>query len=379
MAAGRTAGVCTTQCLLVGEDMVSQRNMAGVRGARSLLNDPAVECAIIEQPRQGILDFGHPCDMHDVGVLLNVQDDHIGIDGIATLDDMARLKAEVLRRARSAIVINAEDRRCLAVRELADCPRHLLVARDPETPALRTHLTAGGEGVYLETHDEEQWIVMARGEAAVRLIPVLQLPSALNGRLSFNISNAMFAAAIAWAQGLEPHAIRGALAGFANSAEDNPGRYNFIDGLPYRVLLDYAHNPEGMRELLSIVDNFPVAGRRRLLNLKLGNRHKAHFQELAPAMARTFDTFVLGCDERPTREGGDYGKDDPVALMLAATSAALRQSGVGEDRIVCEAGRPEVFRKMFELAQPGDLVVILAEPWEALEALSEVRRQSPVR
>ncbi|MCB2058911.1 MAG: hypothetical protein KDE21_00240 [Novosphingobium sp.] len=376
MAAGKTAGVCTTQGLLVGNDLASTKNMAGAPGARILMHDPAVESAIVEQPRQGILYLGHPFDQHDVGALLNVQDDHIGVDGIASLDDMARLKAEVLRRARSAVVVNAEDSRCLAVRQLAGCPRHLLVARDPATPALREHLAAGGEGVFLQEYEGESWIALARGGETIPLMPVSQIPSSLNGVLRFNVCNAMFAAAIAWAQGLEPKTIREALAAFENSFDDNPGRYNFIDGQPFQVLLDYAHNPDSARELFTFVAGLPAEGKRRLLNLKLGNRHKSHFQELAPQMARTFDSFVLGCDERRTREGGDYGSDDPVALMLDACRQALHTSGVGESRMVCEARRPEIFRKMFEQALPGDLIVILAEPWEALEALSELRRDT---
>ena len=111
--AGLRAGVCTTHCLRIGEETVSTRNLSGFPGARILLNDPAVEVAIIEMPRKGLIIFGHPCDRYDVAALLNIQDDHLGSLGIDTLDQMAELKSEVLQRARQAVVVNGDDPACV--------------------------------------------------------------------------------------------------------------------------------------------------------------------------------------------------------------------------------------------------------------------------
>lgn len=142
------------------------------------------------------------------------------------------------------------------------------------------------------------------------------MPSTLDGALRFNVINAMFAAGIAWAQRLELKPIRDALASFENSPRDNPGRYNFIEGLPWQVLLDYGHNPDALRELVSFVEGLPVTGKRRLLNLKLGNRHRSHFEEVAPLLARTFDSFVLGCDARRTRKEGITATTIPSGRCL---------------------------------------------------------------
>ena len=141
-AAGKVTGVCTTVAVRIGNQRVTTKNLSGWPGARIILEDPGVEAAVFEMPRKGLLKFGHPCDRYDVAALLNVQDDHIGADGIDTLEQMAELKAEVLERAGRAIVINADDPRCLAMRSRAGTDRHILVG-GAEGPAIDEHRRAG--------------------------------------------------------------------------------------------------------------------------------------------------------------------------------------------------------------------------------------------
>jgi cyanophycin synthetase len=118
-ANGTTAGVCTTNGTWVGQELIHHENLSGLPGASMLLKDSSVEAAVLELPRKGLIKFGHPCDHYDVAALLNVQDDHIGVDGVNTLQQMAVLKAEVLKRAKQAVVVNAEDPICLGVLPLA--------------------------------------------------------------------------------------------------------------------------------------------------------------------------------------------------------------------------------------------------------------------
>ena len=145
LTAGRRAGVCTTQGVWVGQDRLTGDNLSGFPGGRILLNDPSVEVAVMEMPRKGLIRFGHPCDRYDVGALLNLQDDHIGVDGIHSLQAMAELKAEVLERATGAVVVNAEDPLTLAMLGRSGAPRRILVASRADVPALRQHLSANGE------------------------------------------------------------------------------------------------------------------------------------------------------------------------------------------------------------------------------------------
>ena len=372
--AGKLTGVCTTSTLRIGDEIVSTANLSGQPGARAILNDPAVQAGVFEMPRKGLIYFGHPCDHYDVAALLNVTDDHLGIDGIDTLEQMAELKAEVLERASGAIVVNADDQLCLAMRSRAGAGRHILVARDPANFAVGEHRAHGGEAVFLALREGARSIVLATGGNENVVMPVHEIPATVDGLLRFNETNAMFAAALAWAQGIDIAVIRRALATFTNSAEQNPGRCNFIEGLPFRVLLDYAHNPDGAGEICSIASGLPVSGRRIVCILTIGNRHPGHAVAAAPVLAETFDEIVLGCDPQRVHDCAEYAGDDPTATMLSATRQLLLDAGVAPDRIATEADPSTAIARTLHMAAPGDLVVVLAEPGEALPVIAEFLR-----
>lgn len=363
LTAGRMAGVCTTQNVRIGERVVTRRELSGYPGARMILTDPAVEAAIIELPRKGLLVFGHPCDRYDVAAMLNVQDDHLGEFGIDTLGEMAELKAEVLQRATDAVVVNADDPRCMKMLSRSGTERHLLVAADRETVA--GHRQAGGEAVFPAELDGRRWIILAVGGVETPLIPVGEIPATMNGLLRFNESNAMFAAALAHAQGVDVECIRSALGTFRNSFDQNPWRYNFIEGYPFQVLVDYAHNPDGVRELCRVVSEIPVAGRRRLYCQMIGSRHPEHVSDLAPVLVATFDELVMACDFEETTGHRAYAGDDPVATMLARTEAALVAAGAAGESISLSPDPVAGLRALVQRAEPGDLVVVLAEPDDA--------------
>jgi len=378
-AAGKCAGVCTTALVRIGDQVVSTDNLSGQPGARIILNDPAVEAAVLEMPRKGLAYFGHPCDRYEVAALLNVQDDHLGVDGIDTLEQMAELKSEVLARADRAIVVNAEDPLCLAMRARAVTDRHILVARGPLVEAVVEHRRGGGEAVFIDTRQGRRWIVVATGATESALMPVDDVPATMNGLLAFNESNALFATGLAWAQGIDGDTIRRALSCFANSAEQNPGRYNFIDGLPFDVLLDFAHNPDGVRGICALVRALPVTGRRLLCSLNVGSRHPAHLEALTTELASTFDEFVLGCDPALVGRCPEYAGDDPDATMLTRWRALLQDRGVDPAVIAVEPDRRAALRDALGRARAGDLVVLLADHDEARRAVDRWRNDAGAR
>jgi cyanophycin synthetase len=308
-AAGRRAGVCTTAVVRIDDQIVSTENLSGQPGARIILNDPGVEAAVLEMPRKGLIYFGHPCDRYDVAALLNVQDDHLGVDGIHTLEQMAEIKAEVLQRATRAIVVNAEDPLCMAMRVRASAGRHILVARTPEVGALAEHRRGGGEAVFLDTRGGRRMIVLAAAATETELMPVDDVPATMNGLLACNESNALFAAALAWAHGIDHDAIR----------------------------------------------------------------HPAHLEAVAGLVASCFDEFVLGCDPVLVGAGTEYAGDDPVASMLDRWAGSLRAQGVDPSRITVEADRRAALRAALDRARAGDLVVLLADWHEARDVIDHWR------
>ena len=372
---GTLAGVCTTQGVWVGDELVSTDNLSGHPGAQMLLNDPAVQAAVFEMPRKGLLVFGHPCERYDVAALLNIQDDHIGVDGVNSLAQMAELKAQVLARAHEAVVINADDPLCLAMRPRALAARLVLVAREGSNAALQAHREAGGEAIFIAAVAGERWAVWASGLVQTPLLPLSAIPATLNGLLPFNESNALFAMALARVQGLDWAAIVDAMSRFQNSLLHNPGRYNLIEGLPFQLLLDYSHNPDGVREICRVASQLVVRGRRRLLAVEVSNRHAAHWPALASDVAAAFDEVVVSCNPEFVQKSPDYAGDDPVAQMLGRAQQALLAVGLVPDALRVQADRQVALQDALANARPGDLLVVLADPWEVLPVLERLRQR----
>ena len=373
---GKVCGVSTTQGVWVGNELLTPDNLSGLPGARMLLADPAVEAAVLEMPRKGLIRFGHACDEYDVAALLNVQDDHIGSDGIESLQQMAELKAEVLQRARRAIVINADDDLCLAMRPRAGTDRHLMVARDAGNPALSAHRQAGGESVFTAIRDDGQvGIILATGMHEIPLMPLHAVPATMNGLLKFNEQNALFAIAIAWAQGVSPEVIRRAMAGFSNTPEQNPGRYNFIDRLPFQILLDYGHNPDGLKELFDVAAHLPVSGSRRLISV-IGNRFRHHFETQVPWMLQTFDVIHLAQDEAYFQKNAHgFGSADPIGSLLALAETLMKPHLRPGQQLFSGRKHLDVLQHGLASASPGDLVVILAEPNDVMPLIEREQRR----
>ncbi len=372
MTDGKVAGVCTTNGVWIGKERISRRNLSGFPGGRILLGDASVQAAVIEMPRKGLMVFGHPCDRYDVAALLNVQDDHIGEYGINNLVTMAQLKAEVLQRARNAVVINAEDPLCLAMRAQVTAPRCILVARNADVPALCEHLKEGGAGVFAKRHFDQDWLVLAEGTTEIILMPLADMPSTMNGLLRFNEINALFAAALAWAQGIALETIRLALTGFTNSVDHNIGRFNFIEGMPFRILLDYAHNPDGAAGLCEFVTGLPVTGKRYLVSVNLGSRFAAHLDACAPMLASCFDVFVVGQDAVNVAKSKDWSGDDPYNTMLEYFRKRLCEAGVVNEFIMTERDEVMAIRRGLLACEAGDLLVLLVEPDLALSVLESM-------
>lgn len=372
--AGKVTGVSTTQGVMVGQNWYTQKNLSGLPGSRLILNDPTVEAAVLEMPRKGLIRFGHPCDRYDVAALLNVQDDHIGVDGIDTLEQMATLKAEVLQRASQAVVLNAEDRLSLQMGQQAGCSRQIWVARGEDNTAVFQHCQTGGEAVFVREKEGKPWIVLAKGLQETMLMPLHDIPATMNGLLKFNESNALFAVALAWVQGVELTVITRAMRGFHNSAEQNPGRYNFVAGLPFQVLVDYGHNPEGLHELFKVASRVPVTGKRVLVSV-VGNRFRKHLEAQIPGMVQNFDDIYISQDEGYFQKNAHgFDPQDPLGGMLALAKAMITPNLKHGQKLIVDRSCPALIERAVASLQPGDFVVILAEPIDAMRAIDKYQQ-----
>ena len=407
-AAGWCAGVNSTVGTWVGRERIDDQNLSGMPGAALLFTDPAVEAAVLEMPRKGLIVFGQACDAYDVGALLNVQEEHIGQNGIETIDQMADLKGKVLRQARDAVVVNAADPRCLAQAARSTAPRRILVApadpdatgnggagadgagkggagkggagdAPPDLSALRAHLAAGGEAVFAAPHPDRRadgagdWITFARGTTRRPLVALRDLPATMEGRLRFNAMNAMCAAAMAAAQGLGAAAIRDGLLSFRSDREMNPGRYNLVPGFAATVLVDYAHTPEGLSELCRLVGEMPVRGTRTMALRLLGNSGPDKVHRIAGPLIAAFDRIVVLPDMAKIRKFGYFTGPDPEAEMMDAVRGVFLEHGADPDRVTAARDHRAAAIDMLRGAGSDDLVALLIDPDEAFRIVDAAR------
>lgn len=374
----RRVGLAETDGVFVEGRSIDEKEASGVTGACHLLAEPDIDAAVLETARGDMLRRGTAFDACDVAVLLNVSDDHVGTDGIETLEQMARVKGLLLRRATGAVVVNADDPLCVGALEQAGDTRRVLVSPSGDAPAIREHLAKGGAAVLERSTSEGDEIVLAEGERRRVVAAYRDVPSTYGGRLRFNRQNACHAAAAAWAMGVELEAIRDGLIEFEPSSIMSPGRFNFFDGYPFTVLLDYAHNPAGVRGVLDFIETLSVPGTRRLVCMTVGSRHRAHIDDLAPALAAAFEHRELAC--RPDRidRNPEYQDGDPATNMLSYFRRRLVDGGASSDAIRCHLDRAEALHAGLAAAKPGDLLVVLGHDEIAIPIL-QARKNEPRR
>lgn len=362
--AGLVVARATTQGTWIGSEAIGTGDLSYGGLAQSLLQDPSVEAGAFELARGALLKTGLALDALDVGVELGVLDNHIGIDGIESREDLARIKRLVVENARKLAVLNADDPLTLAMRDHCAAERIALVSARPGNPEVLAHRDAGGLAAYLDEGDE--LVLFERGEAIGR-IGMGDLPACRNGAFRPAAVNALFAACACRGLGIGFSTIAGALKAFEPDLETSPGRNNLFENLPYRLLLSSASSPQAARALAELARRIPAGGRRRLLFTSAGNRPDAFIRAIAREMAGAFDEYY--CTDWSDLRGRAAGE---VAAMLAG---ALREEGVDPAAIHEIAAPQEAVRAAYAGLGPEDLMVdaLLGAPidgeWLAARAL----------
>jgi cyanophycin synthetase len=277
---------------------------------------------------------------------------------------MARIKRLVVESARDAAVLNADDPRCLAMREHVKGSRVWLVSRRPDHPEVASHVGGGGVAVVLTGNGGEDVVEVHDGARCTRLFAVADLPATFGGRALHNLENAMFAAALALGMGIDIDTTRQALQEFHSSYEMNPGRLNFYEGHPFRVFFDYVHNEAGFRAICDVVDRLGVEGRRICALTMAGDRSEDHMGLVAGIVAAHFDRFVCFTSS-------DLLRGRRIDEIPAILRAALAANGIADENIEVVLDEKEAIDATLRSAQPGDLVALLntyssSETWARL-------------
>jgi cyanophycin synthetase len=350
---GYTPGLTTTDGVYIDGQRTVQGDMTGPVSARMVLADPQIDIAILETARGGLLRAGMGVNEVNVGAVLNVQADHLGLKGIDTLEQLAEVKRVVIEVATDCAVLNADDTLVLKMSGYTEAKNICYVTLNPQHTLVREHIRAGGRACALEAGVNGQMITLYDKSGHIPLLWTHLIPATLEGRAIHNVQNAMFAAAMAFSLGIKLDAIRQGLRTFDSTFFQAPGRMNVFNEHPFKVLFDYGHNAHAVGVMAELAQRLDVTGRRIVVLAGPGDRRDEDLVAIAHAVAGRFDHYICRRDDALRDR-----KPDEVPRIQAA---ALQAAGVPGTAIDIIPDEQEAITAALSMGQPGDLLLIFAD------------------
>lgn len=358
---GRSVGLTTTDGIYINNRLVMEGDMTGPFSANVILSNPTIDVAVLETARGGILRAGLGFDEADVGVVLNVSADHLGMRGINTVEQLADVKAvvpSVVRRDGHA-VLNADDPLVLAMREKTTADVVLISTKAPGTnAAFEQHLAKNG----IAARVEDGTFVLLRGRLRIPIAHQREVPLMLGGAARFQQENILAAIGAAYVQGVRYDDIRAGLMSFFPSPSMTPGRLNVVRVHGTRILVDYAHNAAAVAGLMELVSAMP--GREHIGVLAApGDRRDEDLRQLGRLCAGLEHAIIKEDKDLRGRQPGE---------SAALIRDGLIAGGMREEQIEIVLPEREAVERAIRIAQPNDVVVILAD--KVSDVLAHVER-----
>lgn len=345
-ADGLVSGYSSTDGLMIDGECVDAGDYSGPVGARTVLRDPRVQAAVLETARGGMLRRGLVARDAQVAVVTNVSPDHFGEYGIHNLGHLAQVKLTVARSLgpHGRLVLNADDALLVELGPKTGAPRFGWFAMRLEDALARGAFACGVRygRLLLSIEGSEHDL----GEVAA-------MPLTVAGSAGYNIANAAAASLSAYVLGIAPDVIAGVLARFGSQSGDNPGRLQRWEVGGIDVLVDYAHNPDGLRGLLHVAEGLRRGGRLGLLLGHAGNRLEDDYRALADVAFESKPDHVWLKDI-----GGEYLRGRASGDVAAILFDTLRLRGMPADAMTIRLDEAEAAREALAWARQGDLLVL---------------------
>ncbi|HEX9172101.1 MAG TPA: cyanophycin synthetase [Telluria sp.] len=359
-ASGLRTGMTNTDGVYIEGRRIDSGDCSGPRSARNVLLHPDVDAAVFETARGGLLREGLAFDRCQVAVVTNIgAGDHLGLNYITTLEDLAVLKRVIVQNVADSgmAVLNAADP---VVAAMADnCPGAVtFFALDAGHPVMAMHRAQGQRVVFVE----DGQLVAAQGKHEHR-VSLSGVPITRGGAIGFQVENVMASVAAAWAIGMSWEAIRAGLASFVGESDNAPGRFNVFEYRGATVIADYGHNPDAIAALVSAVDALP-AKRRSVVISGAGDRRDQDITQQTEILGKAFDDVLLYQDQcQRGRADGEV-----VGLLRQGLAGATRTSHVEEIN-----GEFVAIDRALERLTEGDLCLILIDQVD--EALAHIAKR----
>lgn len=354
-------GLTLTEGTFINGEKILSGDCAGPRSAQAVLMHPHVEVAVLETARGGILREGLAFDYCTVGVVTNVSEDHLGLGGIHTIEELAKVKQIVIESVHKtgSAILNADDPLVAEMAAATDA-RVVYFSTNARNPVIQAHLAEGESAVILESG----MIVLAQGEERVDLVELDRIGFTMSGKIRFQVQNALAAVSASWAAGLNPAMIVRALTTFKADVVTVPGRFNVQDIHGVEVIFDYGHNPAAIQALGDAVG--VLGNKRTVMVIGLpGDRRDSDIMNSVRATTCFVDAYVLHDhndlrerqqDEIPSVMQQVILPGTPIHIagdQLSGIDMAWRQLRVG-DRLVIIADEVEkTIEHMRHLGHPG--------------------------
>ncbi len=364
---GYTVGYTTTDGIYIQNHKMMSGDCSGPGSAEFVLKDPTVNFAVFETARGGILRAGLGFQNCNTAIVTNIAPDHLGLKGIHTLDQLAKVKSVLVESVvpEGYAILNADDDLVYAMREKATC-RIALFSMDESNPRIRRHMREGGLcAIY-----ENGFITICKGEWKLRVIKAVNVPLTFGGKAAFMIQNVLPVALAGYIHGFELGDISSSLESFIPSPAQTPGRLNLFNFRNFDVLLDYAHNTAGLHALKNLTDKMDGKPKVGII-AGIGDRREEDNVGIGRVAASMFDEIIIRQDKNLRGKNGQE--------LLDLVIRGLQEEDPDKKyRIITDEKEAILFA--LENAIPGSLIVICGDAVsDSLELLKRFKEEEATK
>ena len=360
---GQRVGYTTSDGVYIQNRMLMKGDCTGPASAEFVLKDPTVNFAVLECARGGLLRAGLGFKKCDVAIVTNVSADHLGLKGIHTIEQLARVKAVIPETVLpdGYAILNADDDLVYEMRRNINC-NLALFSMDENNPRIQALQRIGGiTAIY-----ENGYVTLCRGEWKMRLMKAENIPLTYGGKALFMIQNILPAVIAANVQGISIEDTKAALETFIPSASSTPGRLNLFKFNNFDILLDYAHNPAGMRALQKFTDNLEATVKVGII-AGIGDRREEDNNEMGTIAAEMFDEIIIRQDKNLR------GKSETDLINML--DAGIKKQDPNKKTTIIPSEREAITHAVAH-AEKGSLIVLCSDVVpDALDLVKRLKDQ----
>lgn len=360
---GYRVGYTTSDGVYIQNRLLMKGDCTGPQSAEFVLKDPTVNFAVLECARGGILRAGLGFSKCDIAIVTNISADHLGLKGIHTIEQLARVKSVVPETVLpdGYAILNADDDLVYEMRKSVTC-NVALFSMDEENPRIKALQRKGGiTAVY-----ENGFVTLCRGTWKMRIMKAETIPLTYGGRAKFMIQNILPAIIASNVRGISIEDMKAALETFLPSASQTPGRLNLFEFKKFRILLDYAHNPAGMRALQKFINEIEASVKVGVV-AGIGDRREEDNNEIGSIAAEMFDEIIIRQDKHLR------GRTEKELIAMLRNGILSKYP---EKKITVIPSEKEAIHHAVEHAVEGSLIVLCSDVVpDALELVKSLKEK----